>query len=83
MLMTLLKRKEEYSAAGKEHATCGKLNINMHGKMSAETLPKFCHCLFLDHETSGDFHYLLCAFLICSNILQWAHFIFTKTTSYF
>lgn len=38
--------------------------IYMQRKMSRETLPKFFQCLFLDHETSGDFYYLLSALLI-------------------
>lgn len=68
--MTLLRRKEEYNAANKEQATSVQLNVYMKRKMSGETLPKFWQCLFLDHEASGDFYYLLCAFMICFSILK-------------
>ena len=56
MLVTLLRRKEEYNATNKNHATRVTLNTCMHRKMSGETLSKFCQCLFLAHETSADFY---------------------------
>lgn len=70
--MTLLRRKEEYNAANKEQAPGVQLHVlvYMKGRMFGETLPKFWQCLFLDHETSDDFHYLLCAFMICFSFLQ-------------
>ena len=37
MLVTLLRRKEEYNTANKKHATPVKLNVHMHRKMSGET----------------------------------------------